>query len=367
MLPALSATFGNLKDVFRSAELAALGQQNPLGLAKVDSAIVVMVDGLGWANLRSAASHAPFLNAAKVIRETSAGFPSTTVVSLMSFATGASSAEHGFFGYRIFDRTIDESINLLSGLDKYSVLDYLRSKTLAERSLLEVHAVTLAEYENSGMTRASMHGAVHHFAATVDARLQKAVELSKQSGRLIYVYIPELDQCAHRFGSQSESWKQLLSDLDKAILRLSNSVSESTGVLLTADHGIIDVDHSRHVYLDLIDELENRLDDVGGDPRVPFLYLKPTVDLPTIQVAVQDYCSTRAVVLTPRQVVDSGLWSPSILELRDLLPDLVVIALEEIALYHRGFAKPTSLKMIGQHGSLSPIELEVPLLGFGAF
>ena len=367
MLPALSATFGNLKDVFRSAELAVLGQENTFNLGKVESAIVVMVDGLGLANLRSTASHAPFLNAARQVAPASAGFPSTTVVSLMSFATAADSAEHGFIGYRVFDRAVNEPINLLSGIDKYSVLDYLRRQPISERTPLDVHVVTLSEYENSGFTRASMNQARHHFAQSLAERLEKATELAAESGRLIYVYIPELDQCAHRFGAQSAQWKELLSDLDKAMHRFSAKIPGGVGALLTADHGIVDVEHSRHVYLDLIDDLDNRVVDVGGDPRVPFVYLKPGCKLNEIKVAIQDYCSTRAVVLTPTELVDAGLWSQQVFELQDLLPDLVIVALGDVAFYHRGFAKAASLKMIGQHGALSKAELEIPLMAFGAF
>jgi hypothetical protein len=49
------------------------------------------------------------------------------------------------------------------------------------------------------------------------------------------------------------------------------------------------------------------------------------------------------------------------------MPDLFLIANGETALYHRDFAKPKSLKMIGQHGALSDDELLVPLLKFGAY
>jgi hypothetical protein len=52
---------------------------------------------------------------------------------------------------------------------------------------------------------------------------------------------------------------------------------------------------------------------------------------------------------------------------RDRMPDLFLISIAEIALYHRNYAKTKSLQMIGQHGSISTDELKVPLLRFRGF
>ena len=366
MLPAIPATLGNLKDVFRSAELSVLGQPNPLQLDPVKSAIVIMVDGLGSNNLAENSSVAPFMTGCKT-QVIHSGFPSTTVVSIVSFATGKPSSENGMFGYKIFDRELAEPVNLLSGVDKYSVLDYAQSAPISETSTLEVHAVTLSEYAESGMTRATMHNATHHFADSIAGRLTIANELVLQPGRLVYVYIPELDQTAHKFGVASSNWQELLSELDESLAAFENRVPSDVGVLLTADHGIVDVPTERHIYLDLISELDNQVLDVGGDPRVPFIYLKPGAKTSLIREAIQDYCSDRAVVFTVSEAIDHGLWSSQLLQLSHLLPDLIVMAIRDVALYHRDFARATSLKMIGQHGALSQTEIEIPLVRLGAF
>ena len=52
MLPAKSRSSLNLQDVFRSAEASVLGEQNVLDLPKTASAIVLMIDGLGFVNLQ---------------------------------------------------------------------------------------------------------------------------------------------------------------------------------------------------------------------------------------------------------------------------------------------------------------------------
>lgn len=366
MLPALPPAFGNLRDVFRSAEASIRGEDNPFGLARVSSAIVIMVDGLGAANLENRAQIAPYLNSSRS-EDIYCGFPSTTAVSIASFASAKTSSEHGLFGYRIYDRSRKESVNLLSGLDQYEVLDYLLAEPISALSNLNVHAVTLAAYEHSGMTRATMHKALHHYAESIEERFEIAAQLSREANSLIYLYVPELDQCAHKFGVASQQWADLLQRVELSALQLARTISDSTGVLLTADHGIVDIESSRHIYLDLITELENKVVDVGGDPRVAYVYLTPQANKDAIRFALERELGERAVVLEPVELVEQQLWQDDLLAQDDLLPDLVLIALREVAFYHRVFAKTKSMQMVGQHGSLSDVEIRVPLIRFGAY
>jgi uracil-DNA glycosylase len=72
-------------------------------------------------------------------------------------------------------------------------------------------------------------------------------------------------------------------------------------------------------------------------------------------------------VVTPELLVQMKHWNPLILEEVDLMPDLVILALGDIAIFHRQFAKPASLRVIGQHGSITEKETKVPALRLGAY
>ena len=103
--------------MFVSALGAITGKQNSLGLPRVKSACVIMVDGLGSANIEYRAGHAPTL-ASQLKKDGSihCGFPSTNVSSLSSFATGVRSGQHGMVGYQILDSGSGTAINLLTGI-----------------------------------------------------------------------------------------------------------------------------------------------------------------------------------------------------------------------------------------------------------
>jgi hypothetical protein len=95
-----------LTEVMPSA-LAALGLEgfaNPLGVPDVQQIAVLLVDGLGWRQLRRHADVAPFLSAvaesvAGTRRAISTPFPSTTATSLASIGTGLPPGSHGLVGY----------------------------------------------------------------------------------------------------------------------------------------------------------------------------------------------------------------------------------------------------------------------------
>ena len=86
------------------ASLGLEGFENPLHVPDVERVAVLLVDGLGWRQLRRHADVAPFLSAvaegaAGTGRPISTPFPSTTATSLASIGTGLPPGSHGLVGY----------------------------------------------------------------------------------------------------------------------------------------------------------------------------------------------------------------------------------------------------------------------------
>ena len=356
--------------MFISALGSITGKHNRLGLPKATSAIVLLVDGLGSANIRFRSGHAPFL--AKQLEtdgSISCGFPSTTVTSLTSFCTGVRAGEHGLIGYQIYDRRSGQNLNLLTGLaSPAEALAWQATKTVSELALesgIDCFFVGPPEYEDSGFTNATMRTAKYVSAKSIDERISAARKIIASNAKsLIYLYVPELDQRAHAYGSKSSEWLEKLEDLDLAVRTLTAGLPNNCGVLLTADHGIVDVSHEKQVYLDELD-LPGLLS-VGGDPRVLFLYFGETVSEST-KIQLSNFLGKRAFVVSRDEMVEAGWYGETADFAKERMPEIFLIANGETALYHREFAKPKSLKMIGQHGSISDDELFVPLLRFGAF
>lgn len=326
-----------------------------------------MVDGLGWENINQFPGHAPFMKKHMTKQSKGfSGFPSTTASSIVSLATGAEPSLHGFIGYRIFDREKSESVNLLTGLDSNGVSRYLNVPNLSEQAQTVV--VSRPEYRDSGFSYATFPNARFLGEEKISSRFDVATEeLNSGSGKIIYLYVPELDQTAHRFGSRSEKWVQLLELVDSQLKKLIATVQPNRGVVLTADHGVIDVPNEGHIYLDECQALSGRLLDVGGDPRATFLYFAPEVEIQGMKRELRAWLGEAAHVVDVSELVEAGLYSSDVLAHSNIKPDLVVLAGTKRATYHRNFAKPASLNMIGQHGGVSVEEITIPILKLASY
>ena len=374
MLPAIPGTFGRLTDVFASALGAISGVDNRLNFRPARRVICVLVDGLGSQNLKAAAGHAPFLNQAMArTKPISCGFPTTTATSITSFGTGVSAGVHGLVGYKLFDRTAQVAFNLLNGWDSVRTPEaWQTQQTVSERAInagVGSFFIGPKAYEGSEFTRATMRGAKYLPAKGIDDRFEAAARLlrTEKSDFLAYLYVPELDQTAHALGVASGKWLQDLEDLDASVRNLAAALGKQDALLVTADHGVLDVPANQHIYLDEFGLDWSRVADVSGDPRVNFIYLHDANEAEQVASELQIGLGDKALALTRAQVVAAG-WYPNITDatLRRL-PEVFALATKNVALYHREYAPAASLNMIGQHGALSSVELSVPLLGWGAF
>ncbi|CAB4662610.1 unannotated protein [freshwater metagenome] len=368
MLPSVPKSFGRLSEAYLSALLALDGKTNPLSLIAKQSYAVILVDGLGVANIKAAGGHAGFLNQ-KLANSKSlfSGFPTTTATSLASFATGKQSGEHAFIGYRVFDRQHSKAINLLNDLGpdlpprRYQDLETISEQGVAAGK--RMITVGPGEYEASGFTQATMPASKYMPAKTIEERFAIASSELAKPGTLIYLYIPELDQLAHRFGTSSQKWLNTIEELDSVLGGFTKSLPKSAGAILTADHGVIDVPKSSHVYLDEYESMKD-LVMIGGDPRVGFAYFDSSVDLTAKRKSIESELGSLVDVASVQELVETGWYQPLSSTAEVVAPDLVLLPKADRVIYHRDFAKPKSLEMIGQHGGMSKAEWEVPLLVF---
>jgi predicted AlkP superfamily pyrophosphatase or phosphodiesterase len=213
-----------------------------------------------------------------------------------------------------------------------------------------------SDYENSGFTQVFMSGADFIAVNDLAQRAEKAHRAASAKKSLVYLYFAELDQAAHRFGVTSSQWLAALEAVDSAVGLLSGPY----GLIVTADHGVIDVVPANHIYLDALPGFVEAVTLAVGDPRALYCY----GDLVAAKSALTA-AGTPCYLATFDELVSKGWVDGS--QTIDVVPDFVVIARGDVAFYDRRTAKAQSLKMIGQHGAIDDRETRVPLLFGGAF
>lgn len=340
--------------------------ENRLRLPKVRHSVVILVDGLGFENLRDASGYARFLNQ-KLEQSIRCEFPSTTATSLTGLATGTRSGQHGLIGYSVYDRKLGAQRNLLTGWESLvSAAEFKTQRPLSELSgPISMNVIGPAVYESSGFTELTMKGAQYLSAEKMSDRFTVLEKVLTAPGSSVsYLYVPELDQAAHKFGVASDQWLHLLEELDLIVNRFSSKLGGDTGVVLTADHGVIDVTQSHHVYLDDFAWYESQVLNTAGDPRCNFVYLEDQRQLPAFIQEAQENFGSSAYVCTTQDLIDSGWLIEGV---SNLAPDAYIIWRDAKVAYDRRFSKPQHLKMIGQHGGISDAETRVPLIKLGKY
>lgn len=376
MLPAAFTTRSSLAAVLPSCSAALAGEANELDLPEVDHAVVIVVDGLGAAALRSRAGHARTL--APLLGKTTtidAGFPTTTAAALATLATGTYPGEHGLVGYKVRDTVNGRLVNQLNGWDgRLDPATWQRSRTVFEQASengVRSWAIGMPKHSDSGFTHAILRGAEYVGGRTMAERFAEAERIVQTPGPgLTYLYVSELDQLAHARGWESPDWTDALETLDALVASFTRRLGPRHGALLTADHGVIDVPSSGHVLFDTAPELVDGVSAIGGEPRLLHLYLETPGAEAATQLAERwrDVEGDRAWVATRDEAVAMGWFGPEVApEVLPRIGDVLVAARKRIAYYDSRDPSRTGQNMIGQHGSLTADETRVPLLRFGAF
>lgn len=376
MLAATGSSRPSLADVLQSSFCSVAAEPNRLGLPPVDRAVVFLVDGLGASALAERAGHARTLAGASSKSSVAlSGFPSTTAAGLATLTTATHPGVHGMVGYTTYDPGSDRVVELLkdwgAGLDPET---WQRSTTVFQSAAavgVPSFTVGLERFRTTGFTHAVLRGAQFHSGRSVEDRVARVRELLDANERaLVYVYAAELDHASHNHGRESPQWLHALESVNAAAAMLVASLGPREGLLVTADHGSVDVPRASHVFFDRIPGLVDGVRFIAGEPRGLQLHFEKDAS-PELRERVLERWRVsegdRSWVFTREEAVAGGLFGPTVdPEVLPRIGDIVVAARKRIA-YYDSRADPKAQSMIGQHGSLTGEEVRVPLLRFGAF
>ena len=346
--------------------LAPYAGRDVFDLPAAPRTVVVLVDGLGYDQLRQRSGHAPFLRGhLEAAKRVPCGYPTTTATSMGSFGTGLPPGAHGLVGMQVLDPESDRIVNELSWENGPDPVRWQPNETVfesAENSGVSVTMVGPWYFNGSGLTTAALRGARFKAGASIEDRVDATLAALRSSRRaLVYLYWGEVDKVGHVHGCQSWQWGDEVESVDRALARLAASVPDDTSIVVTADHGMIDVPFADRI--DLIDEpaLMDGVRHLGGEPRSLQLYVAPgagTQVASTWSVRLGD----RATVLTREQAVDEGWFGAVRPEVSPRIGDLIVSMDSRFAVVHSGLMRPEIVALLGLHGSTSDAELAVPVV-----
>jgi hypothetical protein len=329
----------------------------PEGAREAEQVLLLVLDGLGWEQLRQRAHLAPVLSAMSGGPITSVA-PSTTATALTSLTTGLTPARHGVVGYRL---------NV-----GFGVMNVLRWNTATgdAREMVPPEAfqpepafagsraavVTRAEFATSGFTAAHLAGARLYGWRLPSALVVEARRLMRGGERFVYAYYDGVDKVAHDRGF-GEYYDAELSMVDRLVGDLIDVLPPGAALVVTSDHGQVQVGEAT---IEFDEELMSDVEFLSGEGRFRWLHARPGTSDRLADRAHERFAD-KAWVRTRQELVDEGwLGGSPTPEIEGRLGDVAVVAFEPVAFLDP--ADPGEARLACRHGSLTEAEMLVPLV-----
>jgi len=348
--------------IFNSLSVPETIDSLSLGSAE-NREVLILIDGMGQDAIDKYGDQFPIFDELKQVKKLYTNFPSTTATSLSTLGTGVLPGVHGMLGYTVrVPRSDNRLLNALKWDERVDPVMWQKVPTLFERAVsagVSVTHVAAKRYEGSGFTQAALRGAKYVGANGVDEMATAVSAALKPQPSFVYTYLNTLDSAGHSDGVGSDKWLTALQQVSEFITKVKQLAPAGTRIWVTSDHGM--VNSTEQVVLGQDNKLLENVTLIAGEPRARHIYIKEGAVAETI-TQWQEFFGNKARILSKDTAIKDGLFGPVITEdSHDRLGDLIAIANDDLIL-----VDPTRVReetsMVGHHGGVTDIEVEIPLL-----
>ena len=361
-------------------------------LSGIDKVVLLVADGFGMNEWRRQRREGlvKSVSARGSVRPITTVFPSTTSAALTTLATGLTPQEHALPEWFVYLKEVNSVVVTLP----YGFIQDPRRETLKghlnPRSLFSGTPV-FKELKGEGVATYSftarwlvdttytklVHGASrlvpYSGSSDMVASLRRSVE-SASGPSFFYVYWSRVDTVEHEFGPNTDESELEASSISFALQKgfvekLDRRAARSTLLIITADHGQINVDIDRTLYLNRFRSLVKsfRKNGLGrpitpaGNARDVFLYVEQEKEEHMLTLLRRRLRGT-ATVLRTEDAIRAGLFGlnePS-RKFRDRVGNILVLPHGTRTIWFKG-ERGYDIDLRGHHGGLTTDEMTVPL------
>jgi predicted AlkP superfamily pyrophosphatase or phosphodiesterase len=368
---------------------------------RYDKVVFFFVDAFGWRFFERYAEKYEFLKTVLqqgAVSKITSQFPSTTAAHVTSIHTGLPVGQSGVYEWNYYEPLVDDLISPLL----FSYVNYAEDKkfqrdtvkranippgaffpqqTLYKRLReqgITSHILQHQNYTPSTYSDVVFQGAKAHAYQTIEQALFFLAELltvENAPPSYYFLYFDRIDFMGHHSGPFSKAFEQEVDGFFKAMHELFykniQGKTQKTLLILTADHGQIEVNPRTTYYLDkelpqvqpyLKTNRSGHLLVPAGSARDMFLYVKDEHIDEAIAMLRQNL-QGRAEVYTTRDLLSQnffGQGEPSE-ALLGRLGNVVILPYKNETVWWSQGGK-YNMGFLGHHGGLTREEMEIPLL-----
>ncbi|MEK6761064.1 MAG: alkaline phosphatase family protein [Nanoarchaeota archaeon] len=347
---------------------------NPLELKNSKNIVFILADGLGYEFLRNTGKNS-ILNKYNTGKITTS-FPSSTSSAIPMLQTASSPQEHGMTGWYMFLKELQSVIiplpYVLRSKEKFSfdkvedIKKIFNIEPFFDKIKVKSYFVQKEEIIDSGFTK-SVGGKAKKFAYKTTKEFFKNIEKAVKSNsqkKYVFAYWSDHDSLCHKYGTTHKKVLKNFKDFDKLFGFFLKSVNKTnTTVIVTADHGEIDVPKSKRINLKDHPKLRETLSiSLCGEHRFAYCYVKPSKEK-----QFKNYVKTKLKyccnLYKSEDLFKKGLFGSGKphKEFLNRIGDYVIIMKEDYGIYDQ-IPNSKAYFNLGDHGGLSKEEMYVPLI-----
>lgn len=355
--------------------------------------ILFLIDGFGYKQWLKYADKYEFLKRFTkkgVVAPVTTVFPSTTAAALTTIHSGLTPQEHGLPEWWVYFDELDKIIVTLpfiplgekgrdklldEGVDQKILFD---GKTIYE--ILSQSQIPSFTFIRDTYAKGAYSKTVHKGSETIPfinfsdllVNLRKKIaEISTPA--YFYVYWDAVDSIAHSYGPHT---KQYLAELNgffyllqkEFLQKLEENSAEDISILLTADHGQINIDPKQTIYLNQYQEVVDNFQTgpsgnkilPWGSPRDVFLAVKPD-KLNEVFEFLTKTLQGKATITKTESALKEGLFGKGDLhkKFKSRIGNILILPHGNLTIWYEHF-KDEKFDLLGMHGGLSPDEMLIP-------
>ncbi len=367
-----------------------------------DIVILLFIDGFGWRFFEKFSEHpwlARFITDGQA-RQWTSQFPSTTAAHVTAIHTGLPVGQSGVFEWIYYDPHVDDVIApllfshagtferdtlKLQGVDPAMVFP----TTPTHYEQLQQRGIGSTILQHNEYTPSTYSDAVFRGAEVIPYRtLPEALANLRllvnevKTPHYFFLYFDKVDSLCHQYGPNSPQVEAeidaVLTNLERLLFdKLGTSAASSPAkdvlLLMTADHGMAEVDPATTLYLNRDPRFSSILDSFKqnrqGKPIVPagccrdmFLYVQDD-RLDEVYALLTHELRDVAAVAKTADLLAHGYFGPTPFSpaFEQRLGDLVILPYlhESVWWYEKG---RFDMELYGHHGGLTAQESQIPLL-----
>ena len=363
---------------------------------RYDKVILFFVDAFGWRFFQQYAETYPFLKtflSHGAVSKMTSQFPSTTAAHVTCMHTGLNVGQSGIYEWNYYEPLVDEIITpLLFAYAGEKKRDSLKRSgipveaffpTLTFYQKLQTKGITSYVFQHESYTPSTFSDCVFKGATVLSFKrlpeaLSNLVELATSTTlpKTYYIlYFDKIDAVCHTYGPQSPQFKEAVDSflrmMEELFYKQLSGKAGQTLLILTADHGQIEVDPRRTFYLNKMSmhieqylkrNRSGKLLVPAGSARDMFLHVKEDY-IDEVVILLQQRLATIAEVYYTEQLIAQGFFGSSqpSREFLARVGNVVILPFQHETVWWFEEGK-FEMHFKGHHGGLTPEEIEIPLL-----